>query len=485
MPQYRILYIEDDKFDQRAVVRFFHSQELDYELTLAGGVEESLRILANTKFDAILCDYYLYDGDALDILDVVTQTPVIVVTGGGDEGIAAQAMKKGAYEYIVKDFNLNYVKILPLALENAIKAAHAKERLRLLESVVVNANDAIIITEAGGDPLETKIVYVNEAFTHMTGYRLAELMGRSPNIFRGTKTSQKVLSTIRQSLEKNEPVKAEMINYTKTGKEFWLEVNIVPIFDAEQQVTHYVSIQRDMTKRKKAEQQLIAARNIAIEAQQAEEHFVAVMSHEIRTPLNAIVGMSELLLNTKILDEEQREYLLTIKQSADILGGLINDVLDYSKIKAGKIDLEQTPFSIIDVVKNVVKTIQFKANEKSIHITSPYDLNTPDMVIGDSLRLNQILLNLMSNAVKFTHKGTIQLQTNILQQNPRTALIEFRVIDTGIGIPLDKQEAIFGRFTQVSPDTNRKYGGTGLGLSIVKQLVEMQGGSIRLKSQVG
>lgn len=443
-----------------------------------------MRILATEKFNAIICDYYLYDGDALDILEAVSQTPVIIVTGGGDEGIAAGAMKKGAYEYLVKDFNLNYVKILPVTLENAIKTSTANERLRLLESVVVNANDAIIITQAGKDPLATKIVYINEAFTQMTGYTMAELEGKSSAIFRGPKTNQQVLDIIRQSLAKNQPIKAEMINYTKTGKAFWVEINIVPIFDTEQQVTHYVSIQRNMSKRKKAEQQLIAAKNIAIEAQKAEEHFVAVMSHEIRTPLNAIIGMSELLLNTQVLAEEQQEFLFTIKHSADILASLINDVLDYSKIKAGKIDLEEKTFSIIDVVKNVVKTIKFQADEKNIALSSPYDLNMPDFVIGDPLRLHQILLNLMSNSVKFTHEGEIQLHTKIIDQNSQTANIEFSVKDTGIGIPIDKQESIFGRFTQVSPDTNRKYGGTGLGLSIVKQLVEMQGGTIRLESAI-
>ena len=481
---YRILYIEDDKFDQRAVVRFFKSKEIPYELTIANGVEESLRILATAEFDAILCDFNLSDGTALDILDIVSKVPVIIVTGGGDEEIAVKAMKQGAYEYIVKDFNLNYIKVLPLTLENAIKSYAAKEKLRMMESVVIHANDAIIITEAGGDPLETEIVYINDAFTQMTGYQMDELSGKSPAIFRGKKTSKQVLNDISKSLKNNNPVKAEMINYHKNGNEFWLDMNIVPIFDDDGQLTHYVSIQRDITKRKRAEQQLIKAKNIAIEARQAEEHFVAVMSHEIRTPLNAIVGMSELLLNTKLIDDEQVEYLNTIKQSTDILVSLINDVLDYSKIKAGKIHLEKSVFSIIDVVKNVVKTIKFKADEKNIAIVSPYDLNIPDLVVGDSVRLNQILLNLMSNAVKFTHQGQVELKTKVLESKNNNTLIEFSVVDTGIGIPDDQLDKIFDRFSQVGTDTNRKYGGTGLGLSIVKQLVEMQGGSIKVKSKI-
>jgi signal transduction histidine kinase/DNA-binding response OmpR family regulator len=242
-------------------------------------------------------------------------------------------------------------------------------------------------------------------------------------------------------------------------------------------------LNQDIKHRIRVEGELKVAKQVAEDANKIQEQFLANMSHEIRTPMNAVVGMSNLILQSD-LQPKQLEYMKAIKQSSDNLLIIINDILDFSKIRAGKIEIESIDFRLSELLQGLYNTFKFKVEEKNLQFIHEIDSSLPDVIIGDPVRLNQILINLIGNAIKFTETGSITIECLLLNKNTDSVSIQFNIKDTGIGISENKLSTIFESFSQASSDTTRKYGGTGLGLTISKQLIEIQGGEIEVKSKL-
>ena len=328
------------------------------------------------------------------------------------------------------------------------------------------------------------ITFVNEKFCSISKYSKEELLGKDHRIVNSKHHPKEFIGELWKTISSGRVWKGEIKNRAKDGTDYWVDTTIVPFRDAEGKPRQYIAIRSDITALKRIQEDLLGAKEVAEAASRAKSEFLANMSHEIRTPLNGVMGMTDLALETE-LTPEQREYLETVKISSDSLLTVINDILDFSKIEAGKIDLEDADFNLRDSLESTLKTLALRADEKGLELLCEVAPEVPEMVKGDSVRLKQILINLVGNAIKFTDKGEIAVKVQVESKEDAHYTCRFTVADSGIGIPENKRELIFAPFSQADTSTTRKYGGTGLGLTISTRLVQMMGGKIWVESELG
>jgi PAS domain S-box-containing protein len=347
----------------------------------------------------------------------------------------------------------------------------------------------VVATDAKGC-----IDWVNDAFVQYTGYTLEEAKGKKPgHLLQGKATDLQTVQRIRQYLQYKEPFTEEILNYTKAGLPYWIEMHVTPVFASQFNREHigFVAVETDITRRKEAEQALRRnelalkdALRAAETAAKAKTDFLAMMSHEIRTPLNGVLGTIQLLENST-LNTEQQEMLQALRTSGKSLLKIINNVLDFSKLEANKLVVEEQPLGVKSIIEDVFAMVGVQAREKNNRLA--YHLS-PDICAtlqGDAMLLLQVLTNLVNNANKFTEAGTVQVSVAILQQTAEAQTLEFKVSDTGIGIAPDKIQHLFNDFYQAETGTKRRFEGTGLGLSISKKIVERLGGSMQVQSEEG
>ena len=355
------------------------------------------------------------------------------------------------------------------------------ERLRLLESVAVHANDAILITEA--EPVEEdkngpRILYANEAYCNMSGYTLEEVIGKTPRIMQGPNSDPAARAEIRRALKKWKPIVIEILNYTKAGVPFWVELSIVPIANEKGWYTHWVSLQRDVTARKESEAALIRAREEAEAANRAKSEFLSRMSHELRTPLNAILGFGQLLeLEEQSLNN--RESTGQILKAGRHLLELINEVLDISRIESGAVAMSLEPVSVAEVARETLDLVGPMATQFGVRLNQTNIFDSSVALRGDRRRVKQVMLNLLSNAIKYNRAGgEVTLSVEPVGNGERVRLC---VADSGHGIAPEKRDRLWVPFDRLDAESSG-IEGTGIGLALSHRLAQAMDGQLDFRS---
>lgn len=402
------------------------------------------------------------------------------------------------------------VRIVPFMHDKAIRfvrdITEQKEMLRQVEylnKAIEQSPVAIVITD-----INLKIVYLSKAFTNITGFEKDEIMGKHIKILKSGKNDEKIYEDLWINLNAGKKWEGEIINHRKDGTYYWEHISITPLYENGDKLTGYLSVKQDITEKKNSEQEIINL-NVSLEkkvkertneltianeeltmtkeaaenANRAKSEFLANMSHEIRTPLNSIIGFSE-LLNSSLKNEKMRSQVESIRNSGKNLLKIINDILDLSKIEAGKIIIEYEPVNLLKIVNEVVVMFEQKAMEKNIFLKPVFESEINFNLMLDETRLRQILFNLVGNAIKFTRSGGVSIIVKHEIDDNDLVGLEIKIVDSGIGISQDQLDVIFEPFVQQQGQTQKIYGGTGLGLAISKRFVEAMDGTIEVKSQI-
>ena len=332
--------------------------------------------------------------------------------------------------------------------------------------------------------LKGTITYVNDKFSEISGYSKAELIGKKHSLLNSNAQSKTYWHDMHQTVLTGDTWHDEVRNRAKDGHYYWVDTTIVPNFDKHKKINGFTSIRTDITQQKEDAKSLALAKEQAEAASISKDDFLANMSHEIRTPMNGVIGMTNLLLDSN-LNQDQLKLASTVKSSAVGLLSIINDILDFSKVEAGKLDLELIPFNLGKMIEDIGTTMSFQSQRKGLQLICPATPIIQQWVKADPGRIRQILTNLIGNAIKFTEQGEVAVFIRILEETTEEKSFRFEVKDSGIGIDKFQQSKLFDKFSQADNSTTRKYGGTGLGLSICKKLVELMGGEIGIDSKYG
>ncbi|MCW3090905.1 MAG: hybrid sensor histidine kinase/response regulator [Ferruginibacter sp.] len=483
-----ILIIEDNPGDQVLLEAHLENTHLSIaKITMASTIAEGIRYLQQDSFSLIFLDFFLPDSNGLEsyteLTKINSKIPVILLSGLSDTALSLKAISLGAQDFLLKGSYDSQ------SLEKSVW--YSIERKKNIELLKENNERYDIISKATNDIiwdwdlLTHKVKWIGQGLKNYLP--LDQSLENIPGNFwvRGLHADErkKVVGGLHKVIEECANSCESDYRFLKNdGTYAHINSRGYILKDEDQKPIRMIGSLQDITDRKNAELETQKARREAEEATKTQEQFLANMSHEIRTPMNGVIGMTQLLSSTA-LSADQKEYVATIQESAANLMVIINDILDLTKIVAGKISLIKADYIFSDIVNNSIKINQYRADEKGIVLKSHIDKNIHPFLCGDAVRLNQILVNLVGNAIKFTEQGEVCVNVHLLEENEQSVTLEFVVTDTGIGIAQDKVEFVFERFIQISGASTRKYGGTGLGLTITRQLIELQGGTIHVKSE--
>lgn len=370
--------------------------------------------------------------------------------------------------------------------ENA-ERAHAAERVNALFAAALESTRVgVLIRDMRAQ--RRPVVFINRAFTELTGYEYSDAGEGSSEFLFGYNTDQASIAAYRKAITLHENRTLNLMLYRKNGQPFWSEWHLSPVLSDDGSLTHYVSLFTDTTALRRVQDELLEAKQMAEHGSAVKTNFLAMMSHEIRTPINGILGVLKLVAE-RPLDDEQRHLLSIAMTSSQALHGIINDILDFAKIEAGKVDIFPEVFNIRALVDEVSGLGTSMIGGKPVIVETAVDDNLSEWLRGDEGRVRQLLLNLVSNAIKFTQAGTVSVRVSALMEQDvdgkAGVLVRFEVQDTGIGISVEDQSRLFKEFSQVDRSFTRRFGGSGLGLAICRRLVLMMNGEIGVESQSG
>lgn len=483
-----ILVIEDNPGDQLLLEANLEETNLPIaKITMAGTITDAIAFLQREEFSLIFLDFFLPDSGGLNsyiqIAKINSKIPVILLSGLLDTELSLKTISLGAQDFLVKGSFDSQM------LEKA--ARYSIERKKNIELLKENNERYDIISKATNDIIwdwnliTDKVKWIGQGLKNYLPFNFDEEYIPDNFWTAGLHKDERksIIESVQKAIVTGENSWESDYRFLRTDSTYaHIYSRGYILKNEEQKAIRMIGSMQDITERKNAEIETEKARIAAEQARKTQEEFLANMSHEIRTPMNGVIGMTDLLTGTE-LNKVQKEYVETIRESASNLMVIINDILDLTKIVSGKIKIEKSDFNLNELIDNIIKINMFRANEKAILLKSDIDKNIPVFLSGDPGRLNQILINLIGNAIKFTEVGEVNLAIKLLTRDEQNVSLEFIVKDTGIGIEKDMIENIFERFTQVSADSKRKYGGTGLGLTITKQLIELQGGTIQVISE--
>lgn len=490
----KILLIEDDEVSQLRIAKNIKECGISHELFCANNLDEIEFHLQEEQWDLVISDYNLPGINGLEVIQLLANkeisVPVLMVTGQGDENQAAEIIKAGAMEYLSKDL-ITPDKIL-LSIRNALQSfANIKEKERALKKLKVSELQLKETQKLAKLGSWEYIIATDELLWSDETFRIFGLDPKkdSPSLIAYINSAhpedRDVLSTMLDVAIKDQQKYTSIIRHKKIGEEDYIYLlgKGSVVVENGKVVKVYGSLM-DITELKRVELELVKAKLKAENLVKIEQEFLANMSHEIRTPMNAIIGFTKILLEENFSADHLKK-LNSIDQAGKNLLVIINDILDISKIKAGRLSLEKTTFNLHKCIEIVREQLVVLANSKKVALNFSISDSVPEYVVGDSVRLNQILINLVNNALKFTEKGFVAVNVYSIEEEAGSHLLQFDIKDSGIGITEDQQSKIFGSFSQASSDTTRKYGGTGLGLSICKQLIDLHAGKLWVNSEIG
>jgi PAS domain S-box-containing protein len=479
----RILIVEDSVDDAELAVRALRQSGLYLTYERVDTPETMRAALEERPWDVVLSDFSMPRFSGLDALKLLQDRgfdlPFILVSGTVGEDVAVQAMRAGAHDYFLKG-NLTR---LPLAVERELRDAETRRETKRAEARYRTLFNRVPLGITSTTP-EGVLLAANPAFVQMLGFADVEELKRA-NVaefwVNPEERDQMNALLARDGLIQH----FELQLRRKDGTAIWCAVSTRAVYDAAAKMESYEGVTVDITDRKRAEEEITRARDLALETVRLRSEFMHNVSHEIRTPLNGIIGTAEILLLDDDLTPKQRHGIEIIQSSSELLLTIVNDILDFSKLSADKVVLEKLDFSLVEVVEGIIDSFAETAHAKKIDLAVSMDANLPAGVRGDPNRLRQILNNLISNAIKFISVGGVLVHATKAEESNDQVLVRFEVIDTGIGIPLEVQDRLFQPFAQAEGSTSRHYGGTGLGLVISAQLAKQMGGEIGFESTPG